>query len=456
MVVEIDEREIAMKKRIRPAILLTLVLIFLFPQSTGCAPKEIEQTNDSLKIAYWDTNSMVSYSLYEFKQQHPDVEVTTDFQPYTEDDPLGEAFFKRISAEVMSGSGPDLIILEQRGMNPNKMMRSGAFADLNEFIENDPDFDLSKYNGKVLEAGQVEGKQYIMPLTYTIPLVLTTQEMLDKTGFDISTAGNCNAFLEECLDVQGKNIEGVPELSMTWSLTPYLADAVDYDTREVKVNTPENRETIRLNYEVVDIHRGEEGWGPIAGGIDDALRVIENKAIFSVVTSQFVSYFYNYRTLKDMGTPVQAAVRDAEGRVMAQVGESAAINANSPNKQNAYEFIKLMLDGLSSEQQLSGMGNIPVSNEAVESFLKSLIGKEEKLSDVYPGYVCEVETLHGLTQEEADAYMGLLEEIDGAYLREKDVTEAHGEITRYYLGETTDLDSCIKAMEDKLTILISE
>ena len=84
--------------------------------------------------------------------------------------------------------------------------------------------------------------------------------MLDKTGFDISTADNYNAFLEECLDVQGKNIEGVPELSMTWSLTPYLADAVDYDTREVKVNTPENRETIRLNYEVVDVHIGEEGW----------------------------------------------------------------------------------------------------------------------------------------------------------------------------------------------------
>ena len=52
---------------------------------------------------------MVSYPLYEFKQQHPDVEVITDFQPYTEDDPFGEAFFKRISAEVMSGNGPDTV-----------------------------------------------------------------------------------------------------------------------------------------------------------------------------------------------------------------------------------------------------------------------------------------------------------------------------------------------------------
>ena len=73
MVIEIDEREITMKKRIRPAILLPLVLIFLFPQSTGCAPKEVEQTNDSLRVAYFGTDLTVSYPLYEFKQQHPDV-----------------------------------------------------------------------------------------------------------------------------------------------------------------------------------------------------------------------------------------------------------------------------------------------------------------------------------------------------------------------------------------------
>ena len=240
-----------MKKRLRIVILLTLVLIFLFPQSTGCAPKEVEQTNDSLRVAYFGTDHTVSYPLYEFKQQHPDVEVTTDFQPYMDEDMIGDGFYTRISAEIMSGSGPDIIIGNYYGMNANKMMRSGAFADLNEFLEADPEFERSKYNGKILEAGQVEGKQYIMPLTYTIPLVLTTQELLDKAGFDISTADNYNAFLEECLKYKQANIPGAPELSLDYYMHPYLADAVDYDTGEVKINTPENRETIRLNYEAV-------------------------------------------------------------------------------------------------------------------------------------------------------------------------------------------------------------
>ena len=446
-----------MKKRIRSAILLTLVLIFLFPQSTGCTPKEVEQTNNSLKIAYFGTNSLISGPLYEFKQSHPDVEVITDFLPMTVEDPTGDSFYTRISAEIMSGSGPDIILISNSGMNAGKMMRSGIFADLNEFIEQDLDFDLSKYNGKILEAGQADGKQYIMPLTYTIPLVLTTQELLDKTGFDISTADNYNAFLEECLKYRQANIPGAPKLAMNNYIMPYLADAVDYDTGEVKINTPENRETIRLNYEAIASQRGAEGYGVIGGGISFALPLLENQSLFTHSFMPLVYHFDSYRALKDVGTPVMTAVCDAEGRLMAEIVDSVAINANSPNKQNAYAFIKLMLDGLSSEQQISGMTEIPISNEAVESYLESLIGKEEKLSDVYPGYVCEVETLQGLTQEEADAYMGFLSEIDGAYIQEKDVYDTHRETIRpYYQSETTDLDSCIKAMEDKLKILISE
>ena len=442
-----------MKKRIRSAILLTLVLIFLFPQSTGCAPKEIEQTNDSLRVAYFGTDLTVSYPLYEFKQQHPDVEVTTDFQPYTDEDMLGYEFYTRISAEIMSGSGPDIIIGSFYGMNANKMMRSGAFADLNEFLEADPEFDLSKYNANVLKAGQVEGKQYIMPLTYTIPLVLTTQELLDKTGFDISTADNYNAFLEECLKYKQANIPGAPELSLDYYMRPYLADAVDYDTGEAKINTPENRETIRLNYEAVASLSDAEGYG--RGGFY-ALKIFENEAMFVQVVQPAVIYVLSYRALKEIGTPVMAAVRDAEGRLMAEVNEYAMINANSPNQENAYAFLKLLM---SDENYLgiSHKASVPISNDAMHSCLEGMIGKEEKLEDLLQGGIGELETAAGLTQEEVDAYMDILAEVDGAYIREKDVEDAHTEtIEPYYDGETADLDGCIQNFEDKLKIIASE
>ena len=442
-----------MKKRIRPAILLTLVLIFLFPQSTGCAPKEIEQTNDSLRVAYFGTDLTVSYPLYEFKQQHPDVEVTTDFQPYTDEDMLGYEFYTRISAEIMSGSGPDIIIGSFYGMNANKMMRSGAFADLNEFLEADPEFDLSKYNANVLKAGQVEGKQYIMPLTYTIPLVLTTQELLDKAGFDISTADNYNAFLEECLKYKQANIPGAPELSLDYYMRPYLADAVDYDTGEVKINTPENRETIRLNYEAVASLSDAEGYG--SGGFY-AQKIFENEAMLPQATQPASLYMISYRALKGTATPVMAAVWDAEGRLMAEIHEYAMINANSPNQENAYAFLKLLM----SDENYSMMykGSISISNDAIRTYLEEeMVGKEEKLEDLIEQYADEMKVAAGLTQEEVDAYMDILAEVDGAYIREKDVEDAHTEtIEPYYDGETADLDGCIQKFEDKLKIIASE
>ena len=442
-----------MKKRIRPAILLTLVLIFLFPQSTGCAPKEVEQTNDSLKVAYFGTNLTVSYPLYEFKQQHPDVEVTTDFQPYSDNDMEEDDFFTRISAEIMSGSGPDIIISEFGRMNANKMMRSGAFADLNEFLEADPEFDLSKYNANVLKGGQVEGKQYIMPLTYTIPLVLTTQELLDKAGFDISTADNYNAFLEECLKYKQANIPGAPELSLDYYMHPYLADAVDYDTGEVKINTPENRETIRLNYEAVASLSDAEGYGR-RGFV--AQKLFDNEAMFPQAAQPAGLYMISYRALKGTATPVMAAVRDAEGRLMAEIDEYAMINANSPNKENAYAFLKLFM----SDENYLGMSqksSISISNDAMRSYLEEMVGKEEKVDDLLQGYADETKVAAGLTQEEVNAYMDILAEVDGGYIREKDVEDAHTEtIEPYYDGETTDLDGCIQNFEDKLKIIASE
>ena len=443
-----------MKKRIKPVILLTLVLIFLFPQSTGCAPKEVEQTNDSLRVAYFGTNIMVSYPLYEFKQQHPDVEVTTDFQAYSDNDMEEDDFFTRISAEIMSGSGPDIIISEFGRMNANKMMRSGAFADLNEFLEADPEFDLSKYNANVLKGGQVDGKQYIMPLTYRLPLVLTTQELLDKTGFDISTADNYNAFLEECLKYKQANIPGAPELSLDYYMTPYLADAVDYDTGEAKINTPENRETIRLNYEAVASLSDAEGYG--SGGFY-AQKIFENEAMLPQATQPASLYMISYRALKGTATPVMAAVRDAEGRLMAEIDEYAMINANSPNKENAYAFLKLLMSDenyLSRSQQAT----ISISNDAIQTYLEEeMVGKEEKVADLLQGYTDETKVAAGLTQEEVNAYMDILAEVDGGYIREKDVEDAHTEtIEPYYDGETADLDGCIQNFEDKLKIIASE
>ena len=168
-------------------------------------------------------------------------------------------------------------------------------------------------------------------------------------------------------------------------------------------------------------------------------------------------YMISYRALKGTATPVMVAVRDAEGRLMAEIHEYAMINASSPNQENAYAFLKLLMSDenyLSRSQQ----STISISNDAIRTYLEEeMVGKEEKLDDLLQGDTGELEEVAGLTQEEVDAYMDILAEVDGAYIREKDVEDAHTEtIEPYYDGETADLDGCIQKFEDKLKIIASE
>ena len=236
-------------------------------------------------------------------------------------------------------------------------------------------------------------------------------------------------------------------------MRPYLADAVDYDTGEVKINTPENRETIRLNYEAVASLSDAEGYGK-SGFV--AQKLFDNEAVFTQETQPADMYMISYRALKGTATPVMAAVRDAEGRLMAEVYEYAMINANSPNQENAYAFLKLLMSDenyLSRSQQ----STISISNDAIRGCLEEMIGKEEKVADLLQGYADETKVAAGLTQEEVNAYMDILAEVDGGYIREKDVEDAHTEtIEPYYDGETADLDGCIQNFEDKLKIIASE
>ena len=447
-----------MKKRIRPAILLTLVLIFLFPQSTGCTPKEVEQTNDSLRVAYFGTVDLVAGALYEFKEAYPNVEVTVDAETYEETDDVGESFYTRISAEMMSGNGPDVFVFECEKLNANKMMRSGAFVDLNELTDGDPEWDLTGYNQAVIEAGQVDGKQYIMPLTYDIPLLLSTQSLLDETGFDISSADNYITFMEECLEYRqaGKK----PELLVRNPLhmRPYFyqlsTEIINYDTRAVKVNTPEIRKATELYQRAIISQYYQDGLGETsAGGVYGAISLRDKTSLFERSIIPLEYHIQNYRALKAIGeTPVTIPLYNVEGKLAAQVNEAVAINASSPNQQNAYEFIKLMLENTDYVFQ----GYFPVSNKAAERYMEQFMGEENQLS-LISGDTGEFETLAALTQEEVDEYLDIIKKVDTAYIPERNVRSVYmEEIGPYLSGETDDIDTCLQNSEDKLKIIVSE
>jgi len=93
----------------------------------------------------------------------------------------------RMSAEIMSGEGPDIVFFTQTMFNSlYKTMESGAFCDLNPLIDNDDTFGSLDLNRAVLDSAVYRGKRYFIPLRYSLPLLISTRSILEENGVSIS------------------------------------------------------------------------------------------------------------------------------------------------------------------------------------------------------------------------------------------------------------------------------
>lgn len=359
---------------------------------------------------------------------------------------------------MMSGSGPDVLLINKY-TNTNKMIRAGAFADMSPFIEADTEFDWSKYNQAVIDGGKWNGGQYVMPIQYELPLVLSTQEILDETGFDLSTANNYADFVEECADYQQNRTNEMPLRSCLTPqvMFPYVQgikpDLINYDTREINLNNPEFQQIIEQNKLGITKQYYIDGLGDDASyAADSVARNLSNSsAVFHYNTfAAPARFFFAYRALKKQGyTPIYEPLCNANGEFTVRIILSAVINANSPNKQNAYNFIKALISPEAYNAQPLSPYYPHVYTQGMQEYMQSLVGKDE----VVPNPVLEVA---GLTQDEVNRFMEIINEIDSAYIEDYDVRTAfEKEMTPFLSGEKS-YQSCINRAQNKIKILVSE
>ena len=82
---------------------------------------------------------------------------------------------------------PDLVIASKHHTyDYYNMISQGLLLDLTPYIENDEarqDDDL--YYQKVLDAGKIKGQQYIIPLTFNLNALITSEEYLQRIGMQL-------------------------------------------------------------------------------------------------------------------------------------------------------------------------------------------------------------------------------------------------------------------------------
>lgn len=172
---------------------ILLVIVGVILSLCGCGQSQ-EHAQDEKLIFYGVTNMMgfddVFISSYNSRVEYKDKINIVEFEDEN-------ALKSKLSTELMTGNGPDIISLTQLincDISYERLIEQGCFKDINEILKTDRGEDkinLNDYNKKALQGGVYKGKRYCIPLYYT-PLLYTTSKQRLFTLAD--TASECLSY----------------------------------------------------------------------------------------------------------------------------------------------------------------------------------------------------------------------------------------------------------------------
>lgn len=421
-------------------------------------PPPVEQTNEGLTIFYTDYNEVeakiLDAAISQFNQLHPDTPVTAD--KYFTDGlyTSHQDGYTKMITEVMAGDGPDLFLYDFLTMDVEKMARRGVFADLEPYFEAD-NFDWSGYNQAVMDGGVWNGHRLIVPLSYMLPMLYTSQTALEETGFSVESCDTFDGFLDE-VEKMASDPEQTREIFRdkdTFWPFPYYAGLpyVDYDRQTTDLSFPELElgASIYKNLKGVLEPNFSDG-NSLAGAAD----IRDGKCLWICPDFPLDGFLLAAGGINKFDDAVMLPIRDTQGGIQARITSAIAVRNSSSNLQIAYEFIKFLL---SEEFQMDTWGyrwqNFSVLDAANEEYYRKCV-IESRSSKISPSNPYGFEGNIVLPQEDYDELASYMDEVSGAFFYTKE-TNFLRNIGDYISGEAS-YEEAAQAAERQLNIYLSE
>ena len=281
---------------------------------------------------------------------------------------------KKMSTEIMAGEGPDIISLNQN-LPFEKLIENEAFLDINSLINNDETKDkieLDEYNSFIMNVGVYDGKRYIVPLSYGMDVLVSTQERLKQ--FNVS--GNNG----ETLTYSNVSVKFSPFFNSTtnysfvsndsdtglWFDHPmqlfsrFINSYIDFDNKSTFFTDDEFKDNLDIMREMVISTREDN-----SNALFDDLYI--NRSL-PLITGKYAYY-------KSIGeTPVVfRGLVKSDDIYSAFLEIGFAINNNTKLQEQAYAFIKYALSDDCQMRICGAKGNslsasisFPLNNKAYE------------------------------------------------------------------------------------------
>ncbi len=442
-----------MRIRMKRVLSLMLLTALLFG-CVGCrgeaarSPETIEDLYESneLVLCYKDGDYNMENAVKLYRQRYPDVEVKVDVLEYG-------TYQNQLSTELMAGKGPD-VVRAAWGTFPNlyKIMKNGTFLDLTDLMSSDPDFRREDYVEVVLDAGKVGDRQYLIPTTYMLPVLVTEESALRDLGLEkLLEVTDMAEFWPTLLDAASEALEQ-PQLRALISNiieNHFLAFSgvklYDQETDEM-LPDPDGLRSLTDRYLKI-VYQGniDPDYCPDSVELTEALRARET-ALGCEINANASSYFmFSGAAAKAAGTLKAFPMVGEDGELYAVPLDFTAINSGARNTKNAWEFIKILL---SIEVQSRNYG-VSIRKDALEPSIAPFMNALDRLENIYKVPIV-------WTREEIDTYLEMLQTPAHCLLYENDLWEIYKEsMTPYFEGSST-YETCLEALRQRLQIYMTE
>jgi multiple sugar transport system substrate-binding protein len=324
--------------------------------NAGKSAASKEQTIITVSIP--SSDSMLDMATSRFQQANPGYKVNIETYPSQNQTGNMDAYVKNLNTRILSGKGPDMMSVSWLPFK--NYVSKKIFADLGEIMANDPDFDVSKYCGNIIDALKVDGKLYVLPTDFCFYLLMANQAVLDREDIRIDdskwTWNDFKAIAHKVMQTEGnENLSALPSSSPN-DLLDLLTNGSysNYADMDKKSASFASKGFIDLLDMVKDF--GSLSSGDIGNDMISALEAAQRGTLvfYPYVFNNYSMYAYMEKAYNDKLGIYKLPTANGSGEMTFRSSSLYAINANSKYKPECWELLKTFL---SDEVQMSGTGS---------------------------------------------------------------------------------------------------
>ena len=241
MLYESDKRVGEMMKKIRLWSIVLLIL-FLF---CGCTSEKVSELWVVTEKGTWDRMNGQLYVLEQaWEETHPGIDVRVEYLPTDEQERT--VYLQQLRTEILRGGGPDCYLLptdntlildepqqytyvdvEPLFADVTLAMQNGLFCDLSELYDADDALGKDGLNQQIMDAGMVDGKRYVLPLRYDMPVIYAFNDTLEEAGLDIAVL---NKGIDSIMEEVGSTGDPILASGIFRHSLDVFSDVIDYES----------------------------------------------------------------------------------------------------------------------------------------------------------------------------------------------------------------------------------